>query len=227
MITTQPPTFEPLPACWQEALQPELAKPYWSQLLRFVGEERLQAEIFPPEGQVLTAFRKTPLDRVRVVILGQDPYHGPGQAHGLAFSVPRGQRMPPSLRNVLREIADQLDVPPRLHGELSSWCDQGVFLLNSVLTVRSGAAGSHRKRGWERFTERVLGVLDERREGLVFLLWGRDARRLGTTVVDPSRHLVLESGHPSPLSIRFFRGNGHFRRTNEYLEERGQRPIVW
>ena len=185
--------------------------------------------VYPPPGMELRALELTPFDAVRVVILGQDPYHGPGQAHGLAFSVPDGVRMPPSLRNIYKEI------DASLHGgearergtDLTSWARQGVLLLNAVLTVEAGKPGSHVGLGWKEFTDAVIATLSERREGVVFLLWGNFARGKAS-LVDRSRHLVLEAAHPSPLSAyRGFMGCGHFAAVNEHLESRGQAPIAW
>lgn len=212
---------------WQVALEGELRAPYFQDLLRFVKQERSEHVVYPPPNQVFTAFRSTPLDKVRVVILGQDPYHGEGQAHGLSFSVLPGTPLPPSLKNIYQELRVDLGVPTPKHGCLQHWADQGVFLLNSVLTVRAQAPGSHQKKGWETFTDRVVEVLAERTDPLVFILWGRYAREKAK-IVDCNRHLILESPHPSPLSAYSgFFGSRPFSKTNEGLEFMGLAPIDW
>lgn len=200
--------------------------PYIAHLEAFVQAERKSAEIYPPESEVLAAFSTCRFDAVRVVILGQDPYHGPGQAHGLAFSVNDDIKHPPSLRNIFKEIEQDLGQPAPESGNLSRWAKQGVLLLNSVLTVHAGEAASHQKKGWETFTDAVIRELSNKRENLVFMLWGNYAKKKGT-VIDRERHLVLEAGHPSPLSVRFFRGCGHFSKANSYLLEKGLGGINW
>ncbi len=197
--------------------------------LRAYLRERKQAGavIYPPGPEIFAAFAHTPFDAVKVVILGQDPYHGPGQAHGLSFSVPPGIRPPPSLGNIYKEIRRDLGLVPPDHGCLTAWADQGVLLLNSVLTVEQGAASSHRDRGWEGLTDRVVAELDRGREHLVFMLWGAYAQRKGR-LIDRRRHLVLSSVHPSPLSAhRGFIGCGHFSAANHYLAGHGHEPIDW
>jgi uracil-DNA glycosylase len=211
---------------WMKVMGDEFEKPYWQKLQAFLAEERANEEIFPPEEDVFNAFWYTPFDDVRVVILGQDPYHDNDQAHGLCFSVRRGITVPPSLRNMYKEINAQLGLPVPSHGELTHWAKQGVLLLNTVLTVRAHQANSHRKQGWEKFTDRVIEVLNAEKEGVVFVLWGGPAKKKAKKI-DGDRHLILESGHPSPLSVAYFRGNGHFTRINEYLEGRGEVPIDW
>lgn len=215
-----------LPPDWADALGHPFANPAYAPLQAFVADAYRTDTVYPPEADILRAFALCPFDAVRVVILGQDPYHGPGQAHGLAFSVQKGCPIPPSLRNIYREIEADLGIAPPPDGDLSRWARQGVLLLNTVLTVAAGAAGSHRGRGWEPFTSRVIAALNGEREGLVFLLWGRDAQKKGADI-DPDRHLVLTAGHPSPLSIRHFRGCRHFSRCNAWLRERGQDGIAW
>jgi len=213
---------------WLAELGAEFEQPYMQELRAFLlAEKRRGVQIYPEAANWFAAFRATPFDKVKVVILGQDPYHGPGQAHGLCFSVPPGVPPPPSLLNIFAELERDLGLPRPAHGCLSHWADQGVLLLNSVLTVEQGRAASHQGKGWERFTDRVVEVLSARREHLVFLLWGSYAERKGR-IVDRSRHLVLVSPHPSPLSAyRGFIGNGHFSSANRYLEQNGQSPVAW
>ncbi len=212
---------------WKEHLGDEFEKPYFGELIRFVREEYAQHRIYPPGKLIFNAFDHSPFDRVKVVILGQDPYHGPGQAHGLCFSVPDGVGFPPSLQNIFTEIEQDLGIPVPRSGNLERWAVQGVFLLNATLTVRSGQAASHQNKGWETFTDRVIHILAEQKEHLVFMLWGSYAQQKGK-FIDPTRHLVLQSVHPSPLSAyRGFFGNRHFSKTNSYLEQHGQEPIRW
>jgi uracil-DNA glycosylase len=213
---------------WQAALADQLAAPWLQELDGQIAAERASGVVIhPPQEQVYRAFELTPYDQVRVVIVGQDPYHGPGQATGLAFSVPRGARVPPSLRNIYTELGTDLQVPRPTHGDLASWADQGVLLLNTTLTVREGAAGSHAGRGWERFTDAALNALATRRERLVFLLWGRHAQAKAS-LVDAARHLVLQAPHPSPLSAsRGFLGCRHFSQANAYLRDHAGSEIDW
>ena len=217
-----------LEASWLQALAGEFEQDYMRQLGSFLrAEKAARRVIYPPGGQMFNAFRHTPLPEVKVVILGQDPYHGPGQAHGLCFSVAEGVPIPPSLQNIYREIEQDLGVRMPLHGCLTSWAEQGVLLLNSVLSVRRGQAASHQGHGWERFTDRVIAVINEQRQGVVFMLWGSYAQRKGA-MVDAARHLLLSAPHPSPLSAsRGFFGCRHFSRANDYLQQRGQTPIQW
>lgn len=222
---SRPARLEP---SWQAALEGEFDQDYMRQLRSFLQREKQAGkQIYPPGPLIFNALNSTPLDKVRVVILGQDPYHNPGQAHGLCFSVLPGVDPPPSLLNIYKELQrDTGFVPPR-HGFLQSWAEQGVLLLNAVLTVERFKAGSHQGKGWERFTDRIVSVLNERKQGLVFLLWGSYAQKKGQ-FISRQRHLVLESAHPSPLSAhRGFLGNGHFSRTNAWLQERGEPPIIW
>ncbi len=212
---------------WKERLQPEFDKPYFEQLTDFVRNEYRQFRIYPPGKQIFNAFDRCPFDSVKVVILGQDPYHEPGQAQGLAFSVPDGIRVPPSLVNIYKEIKDDVggDIP--LSGDLTRWADQGVLLLNATLTVREHQAGSHQRRGWEQFTDAVIRVVSEGRPHVAFILWGSYAQSKAP-LIDASRHLVLKSTHPSPLSAhRGFFGNHHFSLTNHFLEQHGMMPIQW
>ncbi|MCB1649622.1 MAG: uracil-DNA glycosylase [Pseudomonadales bacterium] len=213
---------------WKHLLLPEFEQPYMQELSAFLRREKTAGKVIYPAGDdIFNALNTTPFDKVKVVILGQDPYHGPGQAHGLCFSVKPGVDLPPSLRNIYREIASDLNIPPSRSGYLQCWAQQGVLLLNAVLTVQAGNAASHQGKGWERFTDRVVALLNEKREHLVFLLWGSYAQRKGE-IIDRSRHLVLESPHPSPLSAsRGFFGNHHFSRANAYLQSHHQAPIDW
>lgn len=218
------PRLEP---SWLAALQPEFAAPYMRDLRAFLVEEKRRGPVFPPGADIFSAFDLTPLDRVRVVVLGQDPYHGPGQAHGLCFSVRRGVPTPPSLVNIYKELRSDLGIPPAPHGDLSAWANQGVLLLNAVLTVRAHEANSHRGRGWETFTDRVVEVLDARPGALAFVLWGAYAQKKAARI-DRRRHLVIESPHPSPLSAdRGFFGTRPFSRINTWLTDRGEPPIDW
>ncbi|MDF2444787.1 MAG: Uracil-DNA glycosylase [Moraxellaceae bacterium] len=214
---------------WKQALGPEFTKPYMSRLRAFLESEKQAGKtIYPPGPEIFNALNSTPLSAVKVVILGQDPYHGPGQAHGLCFSVRRGVPPPPSLQNIFRELRDDVGIPAPRHGELTFWARQGVLLLNSVLTVEAGKPGSHQNQGWETFTDVAISVLNEQREHLVFLLWGSYAQRKGR-IIDVSKHLVLKSVHPSPLSAnrgRWF-GNHHFSQANQFLESHAQAPIDW
>jgi uracil-DNA glycosylase len=196
-------------------------------LRAFLVEQKSKHAVFPPGAEMFNAFAFTPFDQVRVVILGQDPYHGPGQAHGLCFSVRKGVRPPPSLQNIFKELHQDLDVPEPAHGELTAWAEQGVLLLNTVLSVRAHSANSHRGQGWEQFTDRVIELLNAEREGLVFVLWGSAAGRKAE-MVDDNRHLILRSPHPSPLSAhRGFFGCKHFSQINAHLERQGGAPIDW
>jgi uracil-DNA glycosylase len=217
-----------LEASWLERLSEEFEKPYMQDLRDFLqAEKRAGKRIYPQGHELFNAFSLTPLDRVKVVILGQDPYHGDGQAHGLCFSVRPGVRVPPSLRNIYKELHAELALPIPQHGYLTSWADQGVLLLNSVLTVESSKAASHQGKGWETFTDQVINVINTERENVVFMLWGGYAQRKGA-IIDETRHCVLRAPHPSPLSAhRGFLGCGHFIAANEYLERVGLGAIDW
>lgn len=212
---------------WKQILSVEFEKDYFRQLTDFVRNEYRSTTVYPPGKLIFNAFNLCPFEQVKVVIIGQDPYHGPGQAHGLCFSVNDNVPFPPSLRNIFKEIQDDLGKPIPESGNLTRWAKQGVLLLNATLTVRAHQAGSHQRRGWEEFTDAAIRALAEQREHLVFILWGAYAQKKGA-FIDRSRHLVLTSVHPSPLSAHngFF-GNRHFSRTNEYLQQHGQTPIEW
>lgn len=212
---------------WKEQLGAEFDKPYFASLVAFVKSEYKNSTIYPPGKLIFNAFNLCPFDKVKVVILGQDPYHEPGQAHGLCFSVMDNVPFPPSLQNIFTEIANDLHKPVPASGNLTRWAEQGVLLLNATLTVRAHLAGSHQNKGWETFTDDVIKLLSDRKEHLVFILWGGYAKRK-VALIDSSRHLVLTSAHPSPLSAyRGFFGNGHFSKTNEYLAAHGMTPIDW
>ena len=213
---------------WYEALQPQFEAPYFAQLKAFLVAERQQYRCYPPGGQIFAAFDRTPIDRVKVVIIGQDPYHEPGQAMGLCFSVPRGVRVPPSLQNIIKEINADLGchIAPD-SGDLTAWADQGVLLLNATLTVREHLAGSHQHRGWEQFTDAAISAVNARCSGVVFLLWGSYAMAK-RSLIDPARHHVLTAPHPSPLSAhRGFFGCRHFSQANALLAAQGKTPIDW
>lgn len=213
---------------WKQHLKSEFEKPYFLELTQFVHAEYGRWACYPPGKLIFNAFDLCPFDRVKVVIIGQDPYHEPGQAHGLSFSVNDGVPFPPSLQNIFKEIQNDLGTPLPSTGNLTRWAQQGVMLLNATLTVRAHAAGSHQRHGWEIFTDAVIRVLNADKEGLVFLLWGGYARSKAQ-LIDRSRHLVLESVHPSPLSANrggWF-GNHHFSRCNAYLSQRGVTPVTW
>jgi uracil-DNA glycosylase len=212
---------------WYQRLRPEFEAPYFRDLRSFLVEERAAHMVYPRAADILHAFRRTPFEAVRVVILGQDPYHGPGQAHGLCFSVPAGVPPPPSLQNIFAELRRDLGLPAPTSGDLGRWADQGVLLLNATLTVRAEQAASHQGRGWERFTDAAIQALVREREGLIFLLWGRHAQAK-EEFIDSERHYVLKAPHPSPLSAhRGFIGCGHFSQVNELLAARGDDPIDW
>ncbi|WP_266170933.1 uracil-DNA glycosylase [Dyella subtropica] len=217
-----------LQPAWKERIGDYLERPDMQALSSFLRAEKQAGKVvYPPGPEIFAAFDHTPFDAVRVVILGQDPYHGPGQAHGLCFSVRPGVPPPPSLQNIFKEIQRDLAIAPPGHGCLTPWADRGVLLLNSVLTVEQGLAASHQGKGWEGFTDAAVDALNREREGLVFMLWGSYAQRKGQ-LIDTRRHLVLKSVHPSPLSAhRGFLGCGHFSKANAYLESRGQAPIDW
>ncbi|HEX8245405.1 MAG TPA: uracil-DNA glycosylase [Longimicrobium sp.] len=217
----------PLPESWRPHLGGELEKPYFAQLREFVERERRAHTVYPPEEEVFAALELTPYERVKVMILGQDPYHGPGQAHGLAFSVRPGVTPPPSLRNLLRELRDDAGCPVPDNGDLVPWAQQGVLLLNAVLTVRAGEPNSHKGRGWETFTDAVIRAVNERGERVVFVLWGGYAGKK-EALIDAGRHTVIKSAHPSPLSAkRGFFGSRPFSKIDAALQEVGQAPVDW
>lgn len=212
---------------WKSRLSPEFEKEYFIRLSEFVKDEYRTKTIFPPGSLIFNAFNLCPFDKIKAVIIGQDPYHGPGQAHGLCFSVREGVEFPPSLVNIFKEIESDLGYKPMLTGNLERWAAQGVLLLNATLTVRAHQAGSHQKKGWEEFTDTVIRIINTERTNIVFFLWGAYAQKKGESI-DRSRHLVLESVHPSPLSAaRGFFGNKHFSKCNEYMSEKGIEPINW
>ncbi len=212
---------------WKLRLNAEFGKAYFEKLTRFVRDEYRNAVVYPPGALIFNAFNLCPFDRVKVAILGQDPYHGPGQAHGLCFSVRDGVGFPPSLVNIFKEIGSDLGIDPLPSGNLERWASQGVLLLNATLTVRAHEAGSHQRKGWEEFTDCVIKVLNDERKNLVFFLWGAYAQKKGESI-DTGKHLVLKSVHPSPLSAqRGFFGNRHFSKCNEYLNMNGITPVDW
>lgn len=212
---------------WKAVLADEFEKPYFSLLTSFVRKEYQSATCYPPASLIFNAFNQCPFDKVKVVIIGQDPYHGYGQAHGLCFSVNDGVQFPPSLVNIFKEIERDLHIPFPQSGNLTRWANQGVFLLNATLSVREGMAGSHQNKGWEEFTDRVIKEISDKKNNVVFMLWGSYAQRKGA-VIDTKRHLVLKAVHPSPLSAyRGFIGCGHFSQANQYLASKGLTPIQW
>ena len=213
---------------WKETLSNEFAKPYFQELKAFIVEEIQSGQsVYPPGSSIFAAFDQTPFDTIKVVILGQDPYHGAGQAHGLSFSVPDGIRPPPSLVNIFKEIHDDLGMPIPVSGHLGSWARQGVLLLNATLTVRAGQAGSHQGKGWEEFTDAVIRRISEKKEDVIFLLWGRYAQSK-ELLIDATRHSILKAAHPSPFSAYSgFFGCKHFSKTNKILEHQGILPIDW
>lgn len=214
-------------ADWQEILQPEFDKPYFEELTRFVKDEYSSTTVFPAGKNIFRAFDKCPFESLKVVIIGQDPYHGVGQANGLCFSVNDGVPFPPSLQNIFKEIKSDLGVDVPQSGNLDRWAEQGVLLLNAVLTVRAHEAASHAGRGWEQFTDAVVRIINERKQGVVYMLWGSYAQRKGQ-VADANRNLILKSVHPSPLSVyRGFFGCKHFSQANAYLQSIGKSPIIW
>jgi uracil-DNA glycosylase len=218
------PTIE---ESWKQVLENEFNKQYFLDLKNFLTAEKQRFRVFPPGPMIFNAFNHTPFFDVKVVVLGQDPYHGYGQAHGLCFSVPEGVPKPPSLVNICKEIENDLGIPASAHGNLTKWANQGVLLLNATLTVRENQAGSHQKRGWEIFTDAAIAALSERRDGLIFILWGNYAISK-RELIDASRHFILTAPHPSPLSAsRGFFGCRHFSRTNELLSQMGKTPIDW
>jgi uracil-DNA glycosylase len=215
-----------IPASWQDVLADETAAPYFAVLEQFVDAERAAHQVFPPQGEVFAALEATGFDDVKVVLLGQDPYHDDGQAHGMCFSVRPGVKIPPSLRNMYKELNADLGVPAASHGYLRAWADQGVLLLNTVLTVRAHEAASHKGHGWENFTDAVIRAVNERERPAVFVLWGAHAKKKAA-LVDATRHRVIQGAHPSPLSAKMFLGSRPFSKTNAALEELGHTPVGW
>ena len=223
-LARKPPRLEP---SWLGVLGAQFEQPYMAELRAFLGAEIREHRVYPPGSEMFAAFDHTPFDRVRVVILGQDPYHGPGQAHGLCFSVRRGTPPPPSLSNIMKELHDDVGVAIPPHGDLTAWAERGVLLLNTVLSVRAHQPMSHRDKGWERFTDEVIRRLDRDREGLVFVLWGSAAGHKAA-MIDRGRHHAISSPHPSPLSAhRGFFGSKPFSKINAWLVARGEAPIDW
>ncbi|WP_067461714.1 uracil-DNA glycosylase [Actinomadura macra] len=218
--------MELLPGDWRERLDPLLDPLATAALGAFVAGEYDEQTVYPPREDLFNAFRHCPFDRARVLILGQDPYHGPGQAHGLSFSVREGVRLPPSLRNIYKELASDLEIPPATSGDLTRWADQGVLLLNAVLTVRGGDAGSHAGKGWEDFTDAAIRALNDKTDRVVFVLWGAYARKKARLITGP-QHTVIESAHPSPLSAKKFFGTRPFSAVNKALVDAGQPEIDW
>ena len=216
----------PLPSSWKMQLSHELEKDSFGSLFREIKKEYDTQTVYPPFEQVFRAFDLCPFDRVNVVIIGQDPYHGPKQANGLCFAVGDGVRIPPSLKNIFKEIKEDLGITPYDSGDLSRWAKQGVLLLNSVLTVRAGSPASHKGKGWEQFTDLVIKTLNTKKEGTVYILWGKYAQEKGR-IIDRTKNLILTSAHPSPFSATKFFGNHHFSRCNEYLVSKGNEPIDW
>lgn len=212
---------------WKEALKEEFQKPYFDNIVNTLKQARQSGKtIYPPGPLIFNAFAKTPIEQVKVVILGQDPYHNPGEAMGLSFSVPKGTRIPPSLKNIYKEIQRDLGIEIPNHGDLTAWANQGVFLLNAMLTVEHKSPGSHKKIGWQEFTDAVISQLSEKRNNLVFLLWGRFAQSK-KILIDEMRHYVLEAAHPSPLARNAFAGCAHFSKANELLQKHNLTPINW
>lgn len=222
------PAIEPkIEESWKEALKDEFSSPYFAELKNFLISEKKQHTVYPPGALIFNAFNQTPFFKVKVVILGQDPYHGPGQAHGLCFSVPDGIRQPPSLQNIFKEIADDIGTPPPTSGNLIRWARQGVLLLNATLTVRTRTPGSHQNKGWEEFTDSAIRNISQNLDSVAFLLWGRYAQNK-TNLIDSSKHLILKAAHPSPYSAsNGFFGCRHFSKTNEWLQSRGLSKIQW
>ena len=212
---------------WKEILREEFSKPYFEELVSFVKQEYASGEVFPAGRNIFRAFDKCPFDKLKVVIIGQDPYHGDGQANGLCFSVNEGVPFPPSLKNIFKEVSDDIGVPVPRSGELDRWAEQGVLMLNAVLTVRAHNAASHAGHGWERFTDAVVKAIAERKQGVVYMLWGSYAQRKGA-IANPKQNLILHAVHPSPLSAyRGFFGCKHFSQANNYLISIGKEPIEW
>jgi uracil-DNA glycosylase len=211
---------------WKSALKDEFEKPYWATLTADIKSQYIKTVVYPPPAHIFRAFDLCPLDQINVVIVGQDPYHGPHQANGLCFSVNDGLQLPPSLQNIYKEIHNDLGITPLPSGDLTRWASQGVLMLNSVLTVLANQPASHSGLGWEQFTDAVIKVLNEKQEHVVYLLWGKYAQTKGS-VIDATKNLVLMSAHPSPFSVTKFYGNHHFSLCNAYLEKHGKKPIDW
>jgi uracil-DNA glycosylase len=217
------PKIEP---SWLQALEGEFTQPYFSELKEFLVAEKQQHVIYPPGSRIFAAFDYTPFDKIKAVILGQDPYHGPGQANGLCFSVNDGIRCPPSLNNIFRELKDDIGCDIPFNGNLEGWAKQGVFLLNATLTVRQNLAGSHQNKGWEKFTDAVIRTISDKKENIVFLLWGNYAKNK-VELINGDKHLILTAAHPSPLARGAFFGSRHFSKTNAFLKSKGVEPVNW
>ena len=213
---------------WKKLLSDQFNAPYFTELKNFLVQEKKQFVVYPPGPQIFSAFNRTPFSKVKVVIIGQDPYHGPGQANGLCFSVAEGIKSPPSLKNIFKELNTDLGIPIPYSGNLEPWADQGVLLLNAVLTVRANTPGSHQKKGWETFTDAVIQKISDEKENIIFLLWGGFAKKKGAKI-NRTKHHILETGHPSPLSANrgLWFGNKHFSKTNTYLQSLGKETIKW
>lgn len=215
-----------LESAWKSALTQEFSKPYWQELTDFVRDQYSKIKVYPPASNIFRAFDLCPFDKVKVVIIGQDPYHGPNQANGLSFAVNDGITLPPSLQNIFKEIQNDLGITPLPSGDLSRWASQGVLMLNAVLTVAAGSPASHKEKGWETFTTAAIKALNDKRENIVYLLWGKYAQVKGG-IIDRDTNLVLTSGHPSPYSANLFFGHHHFSKTNDYLKTHNIEPIDW
>lgn len=227
METTPPAANVQIEESWKRVLADEFSQPYFASIKAFLLQEKQAGKtIYPPGPLIFNAFNQTPFDQVKVVILGQDPYHNPGEAMGLSFSVPKGVRVPPSLQNIYKEIQSSLGIAPPTHGDLTAWAQQGVLLLNAMLTVQARTPASHQKIGWQNFTDAVIRHLSAEKEGVVFMLWGNFAKQK-KALIDQSKHYVLEAAHPSPLAGNAFQGCGHFAAANEVLEKQGKAPIDW
>ncbi|MFK7808912.1 MAG: uracil-DNA glycosylase [Saprospiraceae bacterium] len=225
MSTT--PTSVKIEDSWKAALAPEFSKDYFADIKNFlVTEKKAGKKIYPPGQLIFNAFNLVPLSKVKIVILGQDPYHNPGEAMGLSFSVPKDVRVPPSLKNIYKEMVNDINFSVPNHGDLTAWANEGVLLLNAMLTVEHKKAGSHRKIGWQKFTDAVIQTISDQREGIVFMLWGNFAKGK-KVLIDTNKHLVLESAHPSPLAGNAFQGNNHFSKANNYLQEHGKDTVDW
>lgn len=212
---------------WKQVLEGEFKQPYFQSLATFLKKEKSSGKkVYPPGSLIFNAFNTTPFNEVKVVILGQDPYHNPGEAMGLSFSVPKDKKIPPSLRNIYKELYEDLGIPIPRHGDLTKWAEQGVFLLNAMLTVEHRSPRSHQKIGWQDFTDSVIRKLSEEREGLVFMLWGGFAKKK-EVLIDDNKHLILKAAHPSPLAGGAYFGSRHFSQANEYLKKQGKEPIDW
>jgi len=211
---------------WKKALKDQFKEPYFKNLANFVRNEYLTSEVFPPQKKIFSAFELCPIEKVRVVIIGQDPYHGPGQANGLSFAVDKNSVIPPSLRNIFKEIQKDLGIVPKQSGDLSRWAKQGVLLLNSVLTVSANSPASHKEKGWEKFTDAVIGKINSSKKNIVYMLWGNYAMNKGESI-NRANNLVLVSGHPSPFSAHLFHGNKHFSQCNNYLKLHNINEIDW